>query len=325
MDLSVIIVNWNTKDLLKGCLYSIKKNTDNNRVKVIVVDNASSDGSRKMVQTLFNDVVLINSGGNIGFAKANNLAIPNVNTPFILFLNPDTQVEADTIDAMIKFIKENPSIGALGCKMKSPLGVFPTDKDAHGLGLQWFPSPMKELLTILLISEKTVSMLRRYFPYHDPNISGYVSKLYGGCLMVRKEVLDQIGYFDERFFMYCEDVDLCKRIIEGGWKLFYMSEVEIIHLVGGATSRASDHFSTLMMCESVSKMIEKYYKKRGKLFYRLAVFSGSYVRLFILILFKIISMILFPNILKIDYKKSFSKYIMMIKWSLNLQKPIIKN
>jgi len=317
-DIVIIIVNWNTKEMLKDCLYSIMQTKGNLRLQIIVVDNASSDGSSEMVQNLFPEVQLINSGGNIGFARANNLAIAHSDAPFILFLNPDTLVSENSINSMVDFLRSNPSIGALGCKMKDDKGRV------QPLGLQWFPSPLTELFNILFVSAKTIEKIKKYLPYKDPDQSGYVSKLYGGCLVVRRDVLEQVGYFDERFFMYGEDVDLCKRIINGGWKLYYLSEAEVIHLVGGASRKTSDQFSTLMKCESISKLMQKYYGDKGKIFYRIVVFGGSIVRLSTLLILKSVSYFSFIG-RNIKYEKSYSKYIAMIKWSLDLQKPIIKD
>ena len=303
--------------MLRNCLASIKEQTDTKNVKVIVVDNASNDGSREMVQTHFSWVHLINSGGNIGFGRANNLAKPYADTQFIIFLNPDTIVLKDSIAKMVNHMESNPAVGALGCKMKYPDGVV------QPLGLQWFPSPFTEFLKIFFISEEVQKILRHYLPYVDPNESSYVSKLYGGCLVVRKSVLDQVGWFDERFFMYCEDVDLCKRITDAGWQLFYLSDAEIIHLCGGAGEKTSSNFSVLMTCESISDLMQKYYGNTGAVLYRLVIFSGSIVRLLIASGLKIVS--LFSKIGRdINYRNIFGKYIAMIKWSLNLQKAKVK-
>jgi GT2 family glycosyltransferase len=233
-----------------------------------------------------------------------------------LFLNPDTIVLKDSIAKMVAYMESNPAVGALGGKMKFPNGIV------QPLGLQWFPSPFTELLNMLFISEKTQDRLKTYLPYVNPNNSQYVSKLYGGCLMVRKSVLDQIGWFDDRFFMYCEDVDLCRRITDAGWKLYYLSDAEIIHLCGGAGNETSSDFSILMKCESISKLMHKYYGNTGAILYRLVIFSGSIFRLFILSVLKIVSS-LSKTGYDVNYRNTCRKYIAMIKWSLHLQRPEI--
>ena len=304
--------------MLNNCLLSLRQNADSHRVKVIVVDNNSYDGSREMVELSFPEVVLINSGGNLGFAKANNIAIPHSKTPFVLFLNPDTIVKENAIRDMIDFLETHPSVGGLGCKMTFD------DGSTQPLGLQWFPSPLTELFNLLFLSNKTPQKIIKYLPYHDPEQSGYVSKLYGGCLMVRKEVLDTVGYFDERFFMYGEDVDLSRRITDGGWKLYYLNEAEIIHLCGGASSNSSNNFAVLMKCESISKLMQKYYGNSGKFFYRLVIFAGSQLRIFVLWMLCIVSHFIHAEN-NGRCHNALTKYLAMFKWSLNLQKPKIQN
>ena len=316
--LSIVIVNWNTRDMLKDCLFSIRQTADPTLVKVIVVDNASEDGSWEMVKEHYPEVALINSGGNIGFGRANNLGVANADTPLVLFLNPDTIVKEKAIARMIEFMQEHPDVGALGSKMMFPDGRI------HGLGLQRFPSPLTELFNLLFVSGDTIGRLKKILPYKDPNTSGYVSKLYGGCLLVRREILEKVGGFDERYFMYGEDVDLCKRILDGGWKLYYLSEAEIIHLVAGASGNSSNQFSTLMKCESIFKLMKKHYGQSGAVLYRTIIFTGSLTRLLLLVILLTISSFS-PLGMNFPYEKSFQKYTTMIKWSLNLKKPIIKN
>jgi GT2 family glycosyltransferase len=326
MNLTIIIVNWNTKDLLKDCLYSVKQNTGSQKVNIIVVDNSSRDGSRDMVKKSFPEVQLINSGSNIGFGRANNLGIPYADTPLVLFLNPDTLVMENTIQRMIDFMKTHPSVGASSCKMKYGPGqtqTVGTDGEAHTLGLQWFPNPFTEFVSLLFLSDKTIQKFKKYLPYKDPNQSGYVSKLYGTALMVRRDVLEQIGYFDERFFMYGEDVDLSMRIIKAGWEMYYLSEVEIVHLAGAASDIAKDDFAILMTCESISKLMQKYYGKIGKYLYRLVILGGAFIRLSALLVLKTVSLLSSMKT-HIPYRSSYNKYMSMIKWSLNLKVPIIK-
>lgn len=314
MELSVVIVNWNTRELLRNCLCSLEENIDKSQVKVIVVDNASKDRSSEMIETQFSWVRLIKAGGNIGFGKANNLTKQYADTKLVLFLNPDTIVLSDSIAKMVDYMQSNQAVGALGCKMKYPDGGVQT------LGIQWFPSPFTELISMLFITQKTEAKFKSCLPYIDPNKNSEVSKLYGGCLMVRTSVLDQVGWFDERFFMYLEDVDLCRRITDAGWKLYYLSDAEIIHICGGAGGEASTNFSILMTCESTLKLMHKYYGNLGALLFKIVIFVGSIFRLLIL---SILKLVLF--LFKKDYHPhTYHKYIAMLKWCLNLEKPKIK-
>ncbi len=327
MKLTIIIVNWNTRDLLKNCVSSIIQSMNSCDVKIIVVDNNSKDGSREMISLNFPEVSVINSGDNIGFGRANNLGISFAETPLIMVLNPDTLVMEDTLERMIEFMETNPEVGALGCKIKyapDQTSSIGSEGDVHTLGLQWFPSPFTELLRILFLTDKSIKLLKNFLPYKNPHESGYISKLYGTCIMTRREVLDQVGNFDERFFMYGEDVDLCKRIIDGGWKIYYLSEAEIIHLVAGASNGASSQFSTLMMCESISQLMQKYYGNFGKISYKLVILIGSNIRLIMLTVMRLLYSPFNRSKNEYNFNVSTNKYLAMMKWSLNLQKPIIK-
>jgi len=312
-ELTIIIVNWNSGGFLEQCLQSIRDNLPADHAKVVVVDNASSDGSPEMVRRKFPEYEVIESGGNIGFGKANNLALHSCDTPLVLFLNPDTIVLPGSLEKMTTFLKQNADVGAVGCRMRFE------DGEVQPLGLQWFPTPLTELFTLLFLSSGSLKLLKGVLPHKDPTRSGYVTKLYGGCLLVRKVVLDRVGYFDERFFMYCEDVDLCQRIHRDGWKIYYMSEAEIIHHCGGSSRTAEGEFSTLMKCESISRLMEKYYGKAGALFYRGSVFVASPAR---------IAVILVARLLRSVFGKKpgpeivpFQKYLSMMAWSLKIKEP----
>jgi hypothetical protein len=316
-DLTVIIVNWNTKDMLRNCLSSLREELKTTNGSVIVIDNDSRDGSREMVGDLFPEMYLINSGRNAGFAAANNIGLKMCISQNILFLNPDTVVLPGSIRKMVEVMIEYPSVGAVGCKMVDESGkVLP-------MGLQWFPSPFTELVSLLLVSKHTLKYFRNILPYKNPEESGYVKKIFGGCFLVRKDVLDRVGYFDDRFFMYVEDVDLCRRIIEGGWKIYYLSETEIIHYCGASSNKAGNYFSVLMKYESIWKYMEKYYGKLGAGFYKLFVFVGSGIRVIFLLFFSIICL-LFKIDSGFDYKNSIYKNVKMVRWSINMERAVIK-
>jgi hypothetical protein len=318
MDLSIIIVNWNTREFLRTCLRSIRQGASGLSVQTIVVDNASRDASDKMVIEEFPEVMIIQSGGNLGFARANNLALPHVQSSFVLFLNPDTEIQGHALSLMLDQMKRAPSVGALGCRIRNLNGTI------QELGLQWFPSPLTELVRFLAISERTYSRFRGLIPYHSPALSGEVTKLFGACLLVRRTVLEQVGSFDERFFMYCEDVDLCHRISRAGWKLFYLSEAEILHVGGAAGSAAFSSFSVLMMCESLSKFMRKYYGRFGSASYRFIALGGAQFRLLAVFLAALVNFTGMPGT-DTKTRVSLRKYLSVSKWALGLERPLIKN
>lgn len=317
VELSIIIVNWNTKELLEQCLYSLRQHCGGPENEMIVVDNASGDGSADMVRNLFPEVKLIEAGSNLGFGRANNLAIPYSTGRHVLFLNPDTIMLKGTTEKMLKFMQDNQHVGALGCKMKSPPDSHFPDAEAHDLGLQWYPSLLTELFSVLFLTYKTIQVFKKFLPYQAPSKSGYVVKLFGGCLMVRKKVLESVGSFDERFFMYVEDADLSRRIVNAGWKLYYMSEAEIIHIVGKASEKAGSSFSFIMKCESVYKYMDKYYGTRGRILYRWIILGGALIRLAGLTIIRTILFITRP-FKRFSFQNKFEKNLTLIKWSLRL-------
>jgi GT2 family glycosyltransferase len=318
MDLSIIIVNWNTRDLLRNCLRSIKASSGAAGFETIVVDNNSSDGSREMVASEFPQVKLLNSGANLGFAKANNIGLQHATAPLVLYLNPDTEVRRETLSQMMKFMHENKGIGALGCKIRNLSGTL------QQLGLQWFPTPLTELVKFLVVSESTHKRCPGLLPFHDAERSGEVIKLFGACLLVRRAVLDQVGAFDERFFMYCEDVDLCYRISRAGWRLYYLAEAEILHLGGASGASAPSSFSVLMMCESFSKYMDKQYGFGGAFAYRIAALIGAQARLCALLIIRLAG---YARLRLRDsaLEASFRKYLAVTKWSLGIQKALVRN
>jgi GT2 family glycosyltransferase len=315
MDISIVIVNWNGADLLRDCLASIAAKRGGLAVQVLVIDNDSWDGSREMVKEDFPQFQLVNSGANLGFGKANNLARELVKSDLVLFLNPDTVLLANSLTPMIEFMRQHPETGALGCKMLYP------DGGVQEQGLQYFPSPWKEFLSSLFISTGTRNGMRRFLPYLDPNRSAYATKLYGGCLLARKTVLDQVGWFDERYFMYAEDVDLCRAISDQGWKLFYLSTAEIIHVAGGVSKKAPSGFSVLMKCESIAALMRKYYGASGSLAYRLGMAFSSAIRLAFLAPARFFCLAV-PGKKDVSFASSFLKHRLILLWSLGLRKPV---
>lgn len=318
MDLTIIIVNWNTSALLHNCLRSIEDWSGGLSIQTIVVDNNSSDDSREMAARCFPGVTVINSGGNIGFAKGNNLGLGRALAPLVLFLNPDTEIKAHALQRMVEFMRNNASVGAMGCKVRNVSGTI------QRLGLQWFPSPWTEFLKFIAVSERTFARLPRFFPCHDPEMSGEVNKLFGACLLARRAALDQVGPFDERFFMYCEDVDLCRRMTQAGWKLFYLSDAEILHLGGSASSAVPGAFPVLMMCESFSQFMRKHHGRVGSAAYRLAAFVGAQFRLVTLALLgaaQLARRTAASNSLRL----SIRKYLTITRWALRLERPEIRH
>jgi GT2 family glycosyltransferase len=232
MDLSIIIVNWNTRDLLADCLDSIAANAPTYSYEIIVVDNASADESVAMVKAQFPHVMLIENNGNPGFAQANNQAIARSSGRYVLLLNPDTVVLPEALDKLIDFMDRYPLAGAAGSRLFSADGSLQTS-------CYPYPTLFRELWrlshldAIRLIAEYDMSSWSVDAPRE-------VEAVQGSCLMLRRKALDQVGLLDENFFMYSEEVDLCLRIRQGGWPLYWVPQSRVIHYGGQSSKLVAD-------------------------------------------------------------------------------------
>lgn len=318
MDVTIIIVNWNGGDLLIRCLQSIRSSQTTFAVNVIVVDNDSKDGSRERAMEQFREYHIFNSGANLGFGRANNLARTMVKTPLVLFLNPDTVLMEDTLEQAVHCLHSRPEVGALGCKMLYP------DRTVQPQGLQWFPSPWTIFLEHFLVSATTTHRLRKWLPIFDPRESTYARKIYGGFILAPKSILDAAGWFDDRYFMYAEDVDLSRTITDLGWKLYYCSEAEIIHECGGTSGQAPSGFSILMKNESINRLMQKYHGGVGAMLHRVVVFAGALVRLAITLVPYLITIFQYGFGGRSGrWRGAFVKQKLTILWALGLRKAVI--
>ena len=271
--LTIVIVNWNGGEKLLRCLSSIRASRTTFPVKVIVVDNDSRDGSRELAAAEFREFLVLNTGANLGFGRGNNFARPYVDTPLVLFLNPDTELFPDTLEKAVHSLLSRPRVGMLGCQMRYPHGTV------QELGLQWFPTPGRVFLELLMPGLLRWGPLSRWVLRQDPICSGPVQKLYGGFLLVRKSVMDTAGWFDDRYFMYAEDVDLSRTIQALGWGLYYDAGCAIIHACGASSEKAPSGFSVLMKHRSVNQLIEKYHGAWAARRHRWAVALAASLRL----------------------------------------------
>lgn len=272
MDLSVIIVSWNTAEELKSCILSARSAGGSN-VEIIVVDNASRDGSPEMVSEEFPDVKLIVNKANLGFAKASNQGIRASRGRYILLLNPDSIVHPGAFDALVRFGDGNPDIGIFGLKVLNPDGSIQ-------YSCRQFPT--------LAAGVFRNTILRHFFP-RNPYVRDYllvewdhsrerdVDWVSGAALVARRPLLDDIGLLDEQFFMYCEDVDLGYRAKEHGWRVSYFPGAEVVH----ARSKSSDQAPDRMIIEhhkSMYRFFLKHYRKNASIATRIIVPVGIVAR-----------------------------------------------
>ena len=219
MDLSIIIVNYNVKEFLQNLLNSISKASSNISKEIIIVDNASDDGSVEMIREKFPSAQLISNNKNLGFGKANNQALKIAKGKCVLLINPDTVVSEDTFDKLIQFFENNPGAGLVGCKILNP------DGSLQLACRRSFPGPWTSFCKVTGLSNlfPNSKIFARYnLTYLSEDQTYEVDAISGSFMMMRKEVYDKVGGFDEEFFMYGEDLDLCYRIQIAGHKVFYV-------------------------------------------------------------------------------------------------------
>lgn len=237
VDVSVVIVNYNVKDLVDNCIASIYKANENKyNIEIFFVDNNSIDGSSEHISHKYPQVKIINNDKNIGFSKANNLALRKAEGKYILILNPDTVLEEGTFEKLISFTEKNKDAGAVTSKLILANGKL--DSACR----RSFPTPSVAVPRILGLSKlfpKNKVFGKYNLTYLDENETSEVDAVCGAFMFIPRKVLDKAGLFDEDYFMYGEDLDLCFQIKKNGYKIFYYPEVTTIHFKGESTRKTN--------------------------------------------------------------------------------------
>jgi len=231
VDLSIVIVSYNTRQLLVRCLRALPAASAGLRREVVVVDNASADGSPAAVAGEFPDAILVVNADNVGFARACNQGVARSSGRTVLFLNSDAEPRPGSLTALVRHLGDHPRAGAVGPRLAHPDGGSPRSCFR-------FPSLTRPLLDFALVRRLAGPRFSLTLPLGDRRLAegGAVDWLSGACLLVRREALDAVGRFDERYFMYFEDTDLCRRLWAAGWEVRFWPGAEVLH-VGGASAR----------------------------------------------------------------------------------------
>jgi len=290
MKISIIIVSWNVEEELFDCLMSIKQNKPSYPYEVIIVDNASTDGTIDIIQNNFAETKLIINNENRGFASANNIGIEKSCGQYILFLNPDTIIQTNALDKLIAFLDENKDVGACGPKLLYGDGKLqPSTRK--------FPDFYSALYQNTIL--KNTGLFRKHYRrYRMRNFNFDKQKdvdiLMGAAILTRRSIIEKIGPMDESFFMYYEEADLCYRIVQAGWRIVFVPDATIIHLGG----KSSDHIplkTRMMRLKSMLIFFRKHYgrvrtgffncifKPAVLLRYVFNILSGIFVYLFAII------------------------------------------
>jgi len=253
VDVSIIIVNWNTKALLCDCLKSIYKQVGDVDFEVIVVDNASTDGSVDMVNREFPEVIIISNSENRGFAAANNQGIAIAKGRYVLLLNSDTIVLGNAVMKTVVFSDSHPECGVVGCRVLNP------DKSLQRTCFM-FPSILNMLLSLSYLYKlfpKSKFFGREQMTWWNRNDTREVDVVTGCFMLIRRKAIKQVGIMDERFFMYGEETDWCYRFKQAGWKVMFTPCAEIIHL-GGASTEQMKPEMTLQLRGSILLFMKKH-------------------------------------------------------------------
>lgn len=272
-DISVIIVNYNVREFLRQCLLSLRPALEPLAAEIFVVDNASNDGSVEMVQREFPEVQLVANRENAGFARANNQALQQATGRFVVLLNPDTVVQEDTFTAIATFFDKHPETGMVGCKVLNPDGTLQLACRRS------FPTPWVAFTRLSGLSQlfpKSRWFGRYNLTYLPEGEIAEVEAISGSFMAVRREALAQVGWLDEDFFLYGEDLDWCFRLRQAGWKIHYFPGTQIVHFKG-ESAKQSDLDNLRLFYQAMGQFVRKHFRPdspsnfyKGKSWWRVA-------------------------------------------------------
>ncbi len=231
IDTTVIIVSWNTRELLEDCLTSLMASDCASELKIVVVDNASSDGSASMISERFPYVQLLINEDNVGFAAATNRGLAGATSAHVLLLNSDTFVAPGAINILAGVLGANPELGAVGACLVNPDG-------SHQVSCSRAPTAWREAAHVLHL-ERFFSGLHYPSSWWESDEPIMVDVVQGACILARREVIEDVGGLDEGFFMYSEETEWCERVRAAGWSLAWVPDAHVVHHGGGSTRLAS--------------------------------------------------------------------------------------
>ena len=274
-DISILIVNWNTRDLLHRCLSSIRTRDSRLKMETIVVDNDSNDGSAEMVSREFPHVTLIRNRANVGFAKACNQAIRLSKGRFLLLLNSDAEICNGSLHTMVSFMDNNESVAAAGCKLLNPDGSLQRSYWNH------FPSVRDAVIENLYLYQlpiRNASPKMRTTSRAQDTSAVDVAHLLGACVILRQEAIADVGLLDEDFFMYLEETDWFYRAKRRGWRVCYLASAEVIHH-GQQSSNIDPIRFVPYLSKSYCHFVRKHYGKRSVPAIKAAYACGAMIRI----------------------------------------------
>lgn len=255
LDLSIVIISWNTRDLLRECLSSLETIADSLSYEVIVVDNGSTDGSQAMLRDEFPCAKLIQNSQNVGFARANNQALKISQGRYALLLNSDAMLQAGAVEVMLALAETNSKVGLVGAQLRNADGTFQASYTS-------FPTLWQEFL---ILSSLGRLFYGQWYPSHGPKEdvgAQPVDYVEGACMLVRHEAFEDVGGLDESYFMYAEEVDWCYSMRRKGWQVWYQPAARVTH-IGGGSSRGRRTAREADLYHSRIQFFRKYYGDRA--------------------------------------------------------------
>ncbi len=270
IDLSIVIVNWNTRALLLDCLRSIYTHPPEGEFEILVVDNNSTDDSPQAVREQYPLAKLIANDCNLGFAAANNQAIKLSTGRYVLLLNPDTVVKPEGLTQLVNYMDHHPEVGGAGPLLLNPDGSLqPSCYPAPTLSREFW-----RLFHLDLLHPYGTYPMERW----ARDTVREVDIIQGACLVLRRQALDQVGVLDEDYFMYTEEVDLCFRLTQDGWRLVWVPQARVVHY-GGQSTRQTPEAMFLHLHKSKLVFFRKHHPRWVAWLYKLVLIIASLVRL----------------------------------------------
>ena len=270
--LDVVIVSYRCREMLRACLESVLAHPPSAGAHLYVVDNNSRDGTVEMVRAEVPDVWLYESPSNLGFSRANNIAIRAGSARYVLALNPDTRVTAAALDALVGVMEDNPQIGVSGCRLVLEDGSF--DHAAK----RSFPTPLSALGHFTGLGRRATAR-GRLSAYRAPDIeAGPVDAVNGAFMLMRRSALDEVGLFDEGYWMYMEDLDLCYRFQKAGWITWYEPTVTVVHIKAGTSGRYRKLRLNYAFHYGMARFYRKHYSGNRNPIVNASVYAGIWTK-----------------------------------------------
>lgn len=319
MELSIICVNWNSVDYLRECIASVYEYTRDISFEIIVVDNASSQEGVDTLKSQFPEVTIIKSAKNLGFAGANNVGFRHSSGSFVLLLNPDTKLIGPAINVMLAHIKSLPDAGIVGCRLLN------TDLSVQLTAIQKFPTILNQVLDLEYLQLRwphcSLWEIAPLFSTDAKLIK--VEVISGACMLLRREVFEQVGMFSEEYFMYAEDIDLNYKVKSAGFTNYYVGEAAMIHHGGKSSSRQDvSYWATTMKYRAMRRLFQK---TRGRLYgsmYRVAMGCAAVGRLTVLALAYPLGNIVWD---REALRFATKKWIVILRWALGQQRMALQD